>query len=75
MFTIRWLVLFALAFLVIVFTGLDPLEVTEYAVVFPSVALPLTYLPVLLIARDRTYMGQYANGPISMASRSGSTSW
>jgi manganese transport protein len=63
-FTIAWLMMFALAFLVIV-TGLDPIMVTEYAVVFSVVALPRTYLPVLLIARDRTYMGQYANGTFS----------
>jgi manganese transport protein len=63
-FTFAWLVMFALAFVVIV-TGVDPIMVTEYSVVFSVVALPLTYLPVLLIARDRTYMGQHANGPIS----------
>jgi manganese transport protein len=63
-FTITWLVMFALAFVIIV-TGLDPVDVTEYAVVFSVVALPMTYLPVLLIARDRTYMGEYANGRFS----------
>jgi manganese transport protein len=35
---------------------------TEYAVVLSVVALPLTYLPALLIARDRTFMGDHANG-------------
>jgi Mn2+/Fe2+ NRAMP family transporter len=35
---------------------------TEYAVVFSVVALPLTYLPVLLVARDRTFMGSHTNG-------------
>jgi manganese transport protein len=63
-FTLAWLVMFALAFLVIM-TGLDPVMVTEYAVVVSVVALPMTYLPVLLVARDRTYMGQYANGRFS----------
>jgi Mn2+/Fe2+ NRAMP family transporter len=31
-------------------------------VVFGVVALPLTYLPVLLIARDERYMGAHVNG-------------
>jgi manganese transport protein len=60
-FTLAWLVFFALAF-VVVETGVDPVILTEYAVIFSVVALPLTYLPVLLIARDRTYMGDRANG-------------
>jgi Mn2+/Fe2+ NRAMP family transporter len=60
-FTLGWLVFFALAF-VVVETGVDPVIITEYAVIFSVVALPLTYLPVLLIARDRTYMGDHANG-------------
>jgi Mn2+/Fe2+ NRAMP family transporter len=31
-------------------------------VVFSAVVLPLTYFPVLLVARDRTFMGEHANG-------------
>jgi Mn2+/Fe2+ NRAMP family transporter len=60
-FTLAWLTFFALAF-VIVETGVDPVLLTEYAVVLSVVALPLTYLPLLLIARDRTFMGEHANG-------------
>jgi manganese transport protein len=60
-FTLAWVVFFALAF-VIVETGVDPVVLTEYAVIFSVVALPLTYLPVLLIARDRTFMGEHVNG-------------
>jgi Mn2+/Fe2+ NRAMP family transporter len=60
-FTLAWLIFFALAF-VVVETGVDPVILTEYAVIFSVVALPLTYLPVLLIARDRTYMGDNVNG-------------
>jgi Mn2+/Fe2+ NRAMP family transporter len=36
--------------------------VTEYSVVFSAVALPLTYLPILVVANDRTYMGRHVNG-------------
>ena len=60
-FTLAWLTFFALAF-VVVETGVDPVLLTEYAVIFSVVALPLTYLPVLLVARDRTIMGDHANG-------------
>jgi Mn2+/Fe2+ NRAMP family transporter len=60
-FTLAWFAFFALA-LVIVETGVDPVILTEYAVIFSVVALPLTYLPVLLIARDKTFMADRANG-------------
>jgi manganese transport protein len=60
-FTVAWMVFLGLAF-VIVETGVDPVLLTEYAVIFSVVALPLTYLPVLLIARDRTFMGDHVNG-------------
>jgi Mn2+/Fe2+ NRAMP family transporter len=60
-FTISWLVIFGLAML-IVMTGYDPVKLTEYSVIFSVVALPLTYLPILLVANDRTYMGNQVNG-------------
>jgi Mn2+/Fe2+ NRAMP family transporter len=60
-FTMTWMILLGLG-LVIVSTGVDPVIVTEYAVIGSVVALPLTYLPVLLIANDPTYMGRHANG-------------
>ena len=46
-------------------TGVDPVMLTEYAVIFSAVALPLTYLPILLVANDREYMGQDGNGPLA----------
>jgi manganese transport protein len=63
-FTLTWMVLLVLA-LAIVMTGIDPVQLTEYAVIFSVVALPLTYLPILLVANDRAYMGKYANGRVS----------
>ena len=33
--------------------------------IFSVVALPLTYLPILLVANDRTYMGAHANGRLA----------
>jgi Mn2+/Fe2+ NRAMP family transporter len=52
---------------IVVSTGVDPIELTEYAVVLSVIALPLTYLPVLLTARDREVMGEHVNGPIAGA--------
>jgi Mn2+/Fe2+ NRAMP family transporter len=46
-------------------TGYDPVKLTEYSVIFSVVALPLTYLPILLIANDRTYMGRHTNGRLA----------
>jgi Mn2+/Fe2+ NRAMP family transporter len=63
-FTLTWAILLVLAF-AIVMTGVDPVQLTEYAVIFSVVALPLTYLPVLLVANDREYMGQYRNGRVA----------
>jgi manganese transport protein len=63
-FTLTWMVLLGLA-LAIVMTGVDPVQLTEYAVIFSVVALPLTYLPILLVANDRAYMGKYVNGRLS----------
>ncbi len=65
-FTIAWVVLLVLALLVII-TGIDPVMLTEYAVIFSVVALPLTYIPILLVANDKSYMGRYANGKLANA--------
>jgi len=46
----------------VLFTGVDPIMVTEYSVVFSAIALPLTYLPILIVANDSQYMGEKTNG-------------
>lgn len=46
----------------VLLTGVDPIKVTELSVVFSAVALPLTYLPILIIANDPQYMGEHVNG-------------
>ncbi len=63
-FTATWLVLLVLA-LGLVMTGVDPVQLTEYAVIFSAVALPLTYIPILLVANDRSYMREYTNGRVA----------
>jgi manganese transport protein len=56
---------FALIGFAIAETGVDPVSLTEYAVIFSIPVLPLTYLPILLVGGDRRVMGRYVNGPIS----------
>jgi Mn2+/Fe2+ NRAMP family transporter len=60
-FTLAWMVMLVVAFCIVV-TGVDPILVTEVSVIFSAAALPLTYLPILLVANDRAYMGTHANG-------------
>jgi len=52
------------AFLTVI-TRLNPITVTAFAVVFSVVVLPISYLPVLLVANDRTYMGDAVNGRVA----------
>jgi Mn2+/Fe2+ NRAMP family transporter len=54
--------MFAIALLL---TTVDPVQVTEYSVVFSAIALPLTYLPILVVANDKTYMGDHVNGRLA----------
>ena len=56
---------FALLGLVIAQTGIDPVTLTEYAVIFSIPVLPLTYLPILIVGNDREIMGRHVNGLVS----------
>lgn len=61
-FSLTWVVTFVLAALIIM-TGVDPVSVVEYSIVFSVVILPFTYFPVLVIAGDRRVMGdEHVNG-------------
>jgi manganese transport protein len=63
-FTLSWIAIFA-GSLVIVLTGVEPIALAEYAIVASILVLPLTYLPLLLLAGDRTYMRAHANGVLA----------
>ena len=58
---------FALIGFAIASTGVDPVELTEYAVIFSVPVLPLTYLPVLIAGNDRAVMGPHVNGLLARA--------
>jgi len=45
-------------------TTLDPIVVTEYSIVFAAAALPLTYLPILIVANDPGYMKDRTNSKL-----------
>jgi manganese transport protein len=64
LFTLAWIAVFVLA-LVVVLTGIEPVELADYAVVTSIVVLPLSFLPLLLVARDRNFMRDKANGILS----------
>jgi manganese transport protein len=59
-FTLSWLAIIVLAFAIIM-TGFDPINLTEYAVIFSVVVMPLTYWPILKVANDKNIMGNYVN--------------
>jgi Mn2+/Fe2+ NRAMP family transporter len=65
-FTLSWMVVLVLATLVIA-SGIDPVRVVEYSIVFSVVILPLTYFPLLLVASDEHVMGDHRNGVLSRA--------
>jgi Mn2+/Fe2+ NRAMP family transporter len=57
--------------------AVDPIKVTEYSIVLSAAALPLTYFPILVVANDRTYMGDLvvvaaATIPLMIATKAGS---
>ena len=59
-FTLAWIAFMLLALLILM-TGVDVMRLVEYAVLFSIVVLPLTYLPLMLLAGDKAFMGKYAN--------------
>jgi len=48
----------------VMLSGIDPVMVTEFSVVFSAVALPLTYFPILVVANDPQYLGDQTNGRV-----------
>ncbi|WP_426514022.1 NRAMP family divalent metal transporter [Dactylosporangium sp. McL0621] len=48
-------------------TMVDPVQLTEYTLIFSAVVLPLTYLPILVVANDRDYLGDRVNGRLANA--------
>jgi Mn2+/Fe2+ NRAMP family transporter len=49
----------------VLLTTIDPIQLTEYMLVFSAVVLPLTYLPILVVANDRRYLHDHVNGKLA----------
>jgi Mn2+/Fe2+ NRAMP family transporter len=62
-FTLCWIVALLLG-LAIALSGINPVQIVEYAVFFAVVVLPLTYYPVLRLAGDRKLMGRHVNAGV-----------
>nr|WP_246242747.1 divalent metal cation transporter [Flexivirga aerilata] len=56
-----------LAGTMLVLTTIDPVTLTLMSVVLGAAAIPLTFLPVLLIANDRDYLADQVNGRLANA--------
>jgi manganese transport protein len=59
-FTLSWLLILVLA-TGIILTGIDPIALTEYAVIFSVLVMPFTFWPIFKLARDQKAMGKYTN--------------
>lgn len=59
-FTATWIGVLILAMLIII-TGIDPVTVVEYSIIFAVVIMPLTFHPILKTANNRVIMNRHAN--------------
>jgi Mn2+/Fe2+ NRAMP family transporter len=51
--------------LLVVFTGINPVKLTIYTTALAGFCLPLTFIPLLLVANDKRYMGEQTNGRLA----------
>jgi manganese transport protein len=58
---------FLVAGMLIMMTGVDPVHLVEYSVIFSAAVLPLTYWPILRHSSDRRVMGEHANSRLVTA--------
>ena len=60
-FTAIWMAMLGVAVLIAI-TGIKPLTLVDFSIVFGMVIMPFTYYPILTTAADRNIMGKHANG-------------
>src|SRR2546423_906790 len=65
-FSLLWLATFAVSLLLIL-THIDPLMLVEFSIVFALLPLTLTYLPLLLLAKDHESMGKHVSSRLDTA--------
>jgi manganese transport protein len=66
LFTLFWMGAIVLG-LAIASSGVNPVQIVEYSVIFAVVVLPLTYYPILRLAGDKARMGEHVNSPLITA--------
>jgi Mn2+/Fe2+ NRAMP family transporter len=59
-YTATWLGMFLLA-LVIVVSGVRPLQLVNFSIIFGMAIMPFTYYPILRVAADKKIMGKHAS--------------
>lgn len=62
-YTASWLAMFALA-LVVALSGIGPLKLVNFSIVFAMAIMPFTYYPILRVAADKNVMGEHANSTL-----------
>ena len=60
MFHLSYLVMLALA-LALAYTGVDPIHLTTFTLAIGAFSLPFMFVPMLIVANDRQYMGEQRN--------------
>ena len=65
-YTATWVGMFVVA-LIIALTGVRPLQLVDYSIVFGMVIMPLTYYPILRVAADKNVMGKHVNSRVATA--------
>lgn len=63
LFTVCWMGAFLIG-LLIALSGMNPVDIVEYSVIFAVVVLPLTYYPILKLANNPDMMGEHVNSPV-----------
>ena len=59
-YTATWVGMFLLA-LVIVISGIQPLQLVNISIIFGMAIMPFTYYPILRVAADKKIMGKHVN--------------
>lgn len=62
-YTASWLAMFALA-LGLALSGIRPLQLVNFSIVFGMAIMPFTYYPILRVAADKNVMGEHANSKL-----------
>jgi Mn2+/Fe2+ NRAMP family transporter len=61
-FTATWIALILLG-AAVAMSGVNPVMIVEYSVIFAVMVLPFTYYPILRVASSRELMGRHVNRP------------